>query len=71
MANGAGLTRDAVALTQRAIDALRPAISAYRVPDKRCVGLAVRVAPSGVKIWLIASKAPARCDGCRLDAEAT
>lgn len=51
MAGGAGLTRDAVALTQRAIDALRPAQTAYRVLDQRCIGLAIRVAPSGIKTW--------------------
>ena len=26
----------------------------YRVPDQRCKGLAVRVAPSGVKTWDLA-----------------
>jgi integrase len=27
---------------------------AYRVPDQRCIGLAVRVAPSGIKTWDLA-----------------
>jgi integrase len=33
---------------------LRPAEAPYRVPDQRCKGLAVRVAPSGVKTWDLA-----------------
>ena len=51
MAGGSGLTRGAVALTHRSIEALRPAQAPYRVCDQRCIGLAVRVAPSGVKTW--------------------
>ncbi|HKA75597.1 MAG TPA: tyrosine-type recombinase/integrase [Pseudolabrys sp.] len=54
MAGGSGLTRGAIFLTQRSIDALRPAEAAYRVPDQRCIGLAVRVAPSGIKTWDLA-----------------
>ena len=54
MASGSGSTREAIALTQRSIDALRPAQAAYRVPDQRCIGLAVRVAPSGIKTWDLA-----------------
>src|SRR6478672_4482227 len=54
MACGSGLTRGAIFLTQRSIDALRPAEAAYRVPDQRCTGLAVRVAPSGIKTWDLA-----------------
>jgi integrase len=54
MASGSGSTREAIALTQRSIDALRPAQTAYRVPDQRCIGLAVRVAPSGIKTWDLA-----------------
>lgn len=54
MAGGAGLTRGAASLTHRSIEALRPADSAYRVSDQRCAGLAVRVAPSGVKTWDLA-----------------
>lgn len=54
MTGGSGLTRGAIFLTQRSIDALRPAEAAYRVPDQRCVGLAVRVAPSGIKTWDLA-----------------
>src|SRR4029079_13928556 len=45
------LTRGAIFLTQRSIDALRATETAYRVPDQRCIGLAVRVAPSGIKTW--------------------
>ena len=54
MAFGAGLTRDAQLLTHRSIEALRSAEAPYRVPDQRCKGLAVRVAPSGVKTWDLA-----------------
>ena len=54
MAFGAGLTRGAQLLTHRTIETLRPAEAPYRVPDQRCKGLAVRVAPSGVKTWDLA-----------------
>jgi integrase len=54
MAGGAGLTREAISLTVRTIEALRPAQVPYRVPDQRCIGLAIRVAPSGVKTWALA-----------------
>jgi integrase len=54
MAFGAGLTRGAQLLTHRSIEALRAAEAPYRVPDQRCKGLAVRVAPSGVKTWDLA-----------------
>ena len=54
MASGSGRTCEAISLTQRSIDALRPAEMAYRVPDLRCIGLAVRVAPSGIKTWDLA-----------------
>jgi len=54
MAFGAGLTRGVQLLTHRSIEALRPAEAPYRVPDQRCKGLAVRVAPSGVKTWDLA-----------------
>lgn len=54
MAFGAGLTRGAQLLTHRTIETLRPAEAPFRVPDQRCKGLAVRVAPSGVKTWDLA-----------------
>ena len=54
MAFGSGLTRGAQLLTHRTIETLRPAETPYRVPDQRCKGLAVRVAPSGVKTWDLA-----------------
>ena len=54
MAFGAGLTHGAQPLTHRTIETLRPAEAPYRVPDQRCKGLAVRVAPSGVKTWDLA-----------------
>jgi integrase len=52
--SGSGRTSDSVSLTHRSIEALRPREAAYRVPDQRCVGLAVRVAPSGLKTWDLA-----------------
>jgi hypothetical protein len=54
MAFGSGLTRGAQLLTHRSIEALRPADAPYRVSDQRCKGLAVRVAPSGMKTWDLA-----------------
>ena len=54
MAGGSGLTRGKVSLTHRSIEALRPTDAPYRVSDQRCIGLAVRVAPSGVKTWDLA-----------------
>jgi integrase len=54
MACGSGLTRGTASLTHRSIEALRPAEAPYRVSDQRCIGLAVRVAPSGVKTWDLA-----------------
>lgn len=51
---GSGLTRSAVPFTNRALEALRPSEFPYRVPDQRCIGLAVRVAPSGLKTWDLA-----------------
>jgi integrase len=54
MAYGSGLTRGAQLLTHRSVEALRPAEAPYRVPDQRCKGLAVRVAPSGMKTWDLA-----------------
>ena len=54
MASGSGLTRGAIQFTHRSIEALRPAQAPYRIPDQRCIGLAVRVAPSGAKTWDLA-----------------
>ena len=54
MVCGSGLTRGTVSLTHRSIEALRPAQAPYRVSDQRCIGLAVRVAASGVKTWDLA-----------------
>lgn len=51
---GSGLTRGALALTHRAIEALRPTTKPFRVRDERCFGLAIRVAPSGHKTWDLA-----------------
>jgi integrase len=38
-------------LTARAIEALKPESTPFRVPDLRSPGLALRVAPSGLKSW--------------------
>jgi integrase len=54
MAFGSGLTRGAQMLTHWSIEALRPSGAPYRVPGQRCKGLAVRVAPSGMKTWDLA-----------------
>ena len=54
MPGGSGLTRGTVSLTHRAIEGLRPSERPYRVSDQRCTGLAVRVAPSGIKTWDLA-----------------
>src|SRR6478752_6706451 len=54
MVCGSGLTRGTVSLTNRSIEALRPAQAPYRISDQRCIGLAVRVASSGVKTWDLA-----------------
>jgi len=54
MAGGSGLTRGVVLLTHRSIETMRPGDVPYRVKDQRCFGLAVRVAPSGVKTWDLA-----------------
>jgi integrase len=54
MAFGSGLTRSAQMLTHRSIEAFRPTEAPYRVPDQRCKGLAVRIAPSGMKTWDLA-----------------
>src|SRR5262245_45106983 len=54
MSSGSGLTRGTVSLTHRSIAALRPAEAPYRITDQRCMGLAVRVAPSGLKTWDLA-----------------
>ena len=41
-------TRERVPLNHRLLLSLKAEASAYRIPDARCAGLAVRVAPSGV-----------------------
>ena len=51
MAGGSGVSREKIILTHRAIEALKPAAEPFRVPDLRCPGLAIRVAPSGLKSW--------------------
>jgi integrase len=47
-------TRTAQALTAKAIEAMKPADDAYRVPDSRCRGLSIRVASDGGKTWGVA-----------------
>lgn len=54
MVAGSGFTRAAVSLTHRSIHSLRPSDAPYRVPDQRCIGLAVRVPPSGIGTWDLA-----------------
>jgi site-specific recombinase XerD len=45
-------TKKAQALTVKGIEAMKPdPVDAYRVPDSRCKGLALRVAPDGGKTW--------------------
>lgn len=41
-------TRTSVPLTHRFLETVKPEAAAFRIPDARCAGLAVRVAPSGV-----------------------
>jgi integrase len=66
MTGGAGETRDKTALTHRGVEALRPASIAYRIPDLRCPGLAVRVAPSGLKTWDVSYRIRRSGNGRRL-----
>jgi integrase len=66
MAGGASATRPRVALTHRGVEALRADESAYRIPDLRCPGLAVRVAPSGLKTWDVAYRIRGAGSGRRL-----
>ena len=47
-------TRKAQALTAKAIEAMKPDGDAYRVPDLRAKGLALRVATDGGKTWGVA-----------------
>jgi Arm DNA-binding domain len=47
-------TKKARALTAKAIEAIKPADDAYRVPDSRCTGLSIRVASDGGKTWGVA-----------------
>jgi integrase len=47
-------TRAPSNLTHRSIEALAIATTAYRVPDARFPGLAIRVAPSGLRTWDLA-----------------
>jgi integrase len=54
MACGSGLTRASEPLMHRSVVGLRPELESYRVPDQRCIGLAVRVASSGAKTWDLA-----------------
>ena len=52
MATGSGKTRKAQLLTVKGIEAMEPDPSgAYRVPDTRAKGLALRVATDGGKTW--------------------
>jgi hypothetical protein len=44
-------TRKAQTLTAKAIEAIKPDTAAYRAPDLRAKGLALRVATNGGKTW--------------------
>lgn len=54
MSAGSGTTKKSVILTHRFVEMLKADGSPYRVPDQRCGGLAVRVAPNGGKTWDLA-----------------
>jgi hypothetical protein len=49
--SGSGKTRGRMQLTVKAIDAFKPDVAPYRVPDTRAARLALRVAVSGLKTW--------------------
>jgi integrase len=54
-------TRDSLALTAKAIEAMKPDSGvAYRTPDMRCKGLALRVAADGGKTWDLAYRIKGR-----------
>ena len=53
-------------LTHRVVEALRPDAAAYRIPDLRCPGLAIRVAPGGLKTWDVAYRIRGTGEGRRL-----
>jgi integrase len=54
-------TRKAQALTAKAIEAMKAdSADAYRVPDSRCRGLAIRVAADGGKTWGVAYRIKGR-----------
>jgi integrase len=46
--NSKSQTREPVALTHRLLMTVKPESDAFRIPDQRCQGLAVRVSPAGV-----------------------
>jgi integrase len=66
LTSGAGETRNKAILTHRGVEALQPAAAAYRIPDLRCPGLAVRVGPSGQKTWDVAYRIRGTGAGRRL-----
>ena len=51
---GSSTTKKSVILTARFVETLRGMEIPYRVPDQRCAGLAIRVAPNGGKTWDLA-----------------
>jgi len=63
---GAGKTRPRRALTHRSIEALRPELAPYRVPDSKSSGLAIRVAPNGLLTWDLAFRLKAGNEGKRV-----
>ncbi len=66
MTGGAGATRPRAVLTHRGVEALKCAETPYRIPDLRCPGLAIRVAPSGLKTWDVAYRIRGAGGGRRL-----
>ncbi|MBN9307008.1 tyrosine-type recombinase/integrase [Devosia sp. 67-54] len=54
MTKASNTTKASSLLTQKGIEAMPPQREAYRVPDQRAKGLAVRVATNGVKTWDLA-----------------
>lgn len=49
--SGSGKTKGRLQLTSKTVWALKPAGEPYRISDSSCVGLAIRIAPSGLKTW--------------------
>jgi integrase len=66
VAQAVSATRNKTVLTHRGVEALRGEAVAFRVPDLRCPGLAIRVAQSGLKTWDVAFRIRGTGKGRRL-----